>query len=119
MDIVTHIIDERKIAELIADEVILASADDGLTILGNLYYQGYDAIILHTKNISPLFFDLKSGIAGEVLQKFSNYRVRLAIAGDFSGYTAKSFVDFVRESNKVKQVNFVGTIEEALSVLSN
>ena len=39
-------------------------------------------MIIHEKNITPEFFDLKNRMAGEILQKFSNYRIRLAIVGD-------------------------------------
>jgi len=51
--------------------------------MADIYYQGFDAIILHEKTITPVFFDLKTGIANEILQKFSNCRMRLAIVGDF------------------------------------
>jgi hypothetical protein len=53
-------------------------------------------------------------MAGEILQKFSNYRMRLAIVGDFSEYKSKSLRDFIRESNRTGTINFVGTIDEAL-----
>lgn len=118
MEIIAHIIEEIKIAEIVADEVIITTIDDGITLLGNVYYQGYEAIILPIKYIAPLFFDLKTGVAGEILQKFSNYRIRLALVGDFSAYASKSFDDFVRESNKLKHINFVTTTEEAITILS-
>jgi hypothetical protein len=118
MEIITHEIPQIKIAEVTSNELIIRTAEDGLDLLGNLYYQGFDKIILHTNNITPDFFNLKTGIAGEVLQKFSNYRVGLAIVGDFGKYTGKSIKDFIYESNKGRHVNFVGTISEALEKLS-
>ncbi|WP_449401649.1 DUF4180 domain-containing protein [Chryseobacterium wanjuense] len=54
-----------------------------------------DKVIIHEKNITPEFFDLKTKIAGDILQKFSNYRVKLAIVGDFSKYESKSIKDFI------------------------
>ena len=45
-------------------------------------------------------------MAGEILQKFSNYRVRLAIIGSFEQCIAKSIRDFIYESNNGKQINF-------------
>lgn len=119
MKIETHNINDIKIAELISTETIINSVDDGLDILGNLYYQDFDKIIIHEKNITPDFFDLKNGMAGEILQKFSNYRVRLVIVGDFSKYSAKSVNDFIYESNKGRQVNFVFSQQEAIKVLSD
>jgi len=61
---------------------------------------------------------LKTGIAGEVLQKFATYRVRLVIFGDWHTYNSNSLRDFIYESNKGKHVNFVATKEEAITLLS-
>jgi hypothetical protein len=118
MNIITHNIGEIKIAEITSDEIILNSTQDGIDLLGNLYYQEFNKVMIHKQNITPDFFDLKNGIAGEILQKFSNYRVRLAIVGDFSNYTSKSLSDFIYESNKRKQVIFVSSTEEGLNRLS-
>lgn len=118
MKIETHTLNNIRIAEVTSDTVIIASSQDGLELLGNLYYQDFDRIIIHEENISPEFFDLKTGIAGEVLQKFSNYRVRLAIVGDFNEYQSKSIRDFIFESNKTGHINFVGTSSEALTKLA-
>lgn len=106
MIIQSHEINNTKIAEIISDDVIIQSAQDGLDLMGNIYYQGYDKVILHEKNISHEFFDLKTKMAGEILQKFSNYRIGLAIIGNFSKYESKSMRDFIFESNKTKHVNF-------------
>lgn len=113
MNITAHEINSVRIAEITSGDVIISSAEDGLELLGNLYYQDFDRIILHEQNITPEFFDLKNGIAGEILQKFSNYRVRLAIVGDFSKYTSKSITDFIYESNQRGAINFVNSVEKA------
>jgi hypothetical protein len=118
MHIQSHEINNIQIAEVSSDNLIIEKEEDGLDLLGNLYYQGFDRIIIYEKNITPAFFDLKNGMAGEILQKFSNYRVRLAIVGDFSAYTSKSITDFIYESNQGKQVNFLKSLEEAFRKLS-
>lgn len=86
---------------------------EALEILINCAYQGAEKIIIHSDQLMPDFFDLKTGIAGEILQKVSTYQLRLAIVGDFSQYSSKSLRDFIFESNKVGRVNFVGSVEEA------
>lgn len=118
MKIETHNINDSKIAGVISEGYIINKIEDGLDLLGNLYYQGFDKIVLYEKNITPHFFDLKNGIAGEILQKFSNYRVRLAIVGDFAKYTSKSLTDFMYESNKSRHINFVSSTAEAIKILS-
>ncbi|MEY8760697.1 DUF4180 domain-containing protein [Chryseobacterium tongliaoense] len=118
MEIKTHIVNSINIAEAVSDNLIIQSAQDALDLLGNAYYQGFDRIIIHEKNITPEFFDLKTKLAGDILQKFSNYRVRLAIVGDFSTYQSKSIRDFIFESNKTRHIIFVDTTEKALEKLS-
>ncbi|ASW73283.1 alpha/beta hydrolase [Chryseobacterium piperi] len=118
MKIKTHHINNLSIAEVTADSIVIGSAQDGLDLLGDLYYNNFDKIIVYEKNITPDFFDLKTKIAGDVLQKFSNYRIPLAIVGDFTQYQSKSMKDFIFESNKTGSVNFVKTLEEALEKFS-
>jgi hypothetical protein len=107
-----------SIAEIVADELIINNVEDGVDLIGNIYYQGFDKAIVYEKNITPLFFDLSTKIAGEILQKFSNYRMRLAIVGDFSKYPSKSMSDFISESNQHGQINFVNSKLEAVNALS-
>jgi len=118
MKIETHKVDSVKIAEVVSDDLIIGNVQDGLDLLGNLYYDGFDGIIIQAKNITPDFFDLRTGIAGELLQKYSNYRVRLAIVGDFSKYSNKNLKAFIFESNKLGQVSFIGTLSDALERIS-
>lgn len=117
MKIITHKIDDNVIAEITSDTVVINTAEEGVELLGDLYYSGFEKVILYSKNITPAFFDLKTKIAGEILQKFSNYRVQLCIVGDFTHYNSQSLNDFIYESNKGKMVNFLPNISKALSRL--
>lgn len=114
MEIKEHNLNGTKVAELISNGLIIQNADDALDLMGNLYYQGFDKIIMHRKNITPDFFELKNKMAGDILEKFSTYRMRFAIIGDFSDFTSKSLRAFIYESNKGKQVNFLTSFSEAL-----
>ncbi|WMX12085.1 MULTISPECIES: DUF4180 domain-containing protein [unclassified Aureispira] len=118
MKIKTHEINHLKIAEISSEQNLINHVEDGLNLLGNIYYQGFDKVIIHQKNITPDFFELKNRMAGEILQKFSTYRIQLAIVGDFSIFNSKSLKDFIYESNQGKQVNFVASTTEALKKLS-
>lgn len=113
-----HEINNLKIAELSSEQILVNSIDDGLNILGSVYYQGFDKVVIHQNNITPAFFELKNRMAGEILQKFSTYRVQLAIVGDFSTFNSKSLKDFIYESNKGNQICFVPSTTEALAKLS-
>ena len=119
MEIIQHNINDVKIAEVISEEEIITSASEALDLLGNIYYQGFNKLILYKKNITPEFFELKNGMAGEILQKFSNYRVQLSIVGDFLNLESKSLRDFIFESNEGKQINFLPSKTKALDLLSS
>lgn len=114
MEIKIHAIDNRKIAEIISDNIVLQTVEDAVDLIGNMSYQGFDKLIIHEENVIPDFFELKNKIAGNILQKFSQYSMPLAIIGDFEKYESKSLNDFIFESNKGKQINFVTTIEDGL-----
>lgn len=110
--------DGTSIAEIIANNIVINETQDALDLIADCDYNGARKIILNEKNISPAFFDLKTGLAGEILQKFSNYKIQLAIVGEFTKYSSKSLHDFIYESNKLGLINFVSTTNEAIDKLS-
>lgn len=118
MESMKHIVGGVEILEITSAERIINSVEEGSDLLANVYYQGYDKVVIYEHQLRNDFFDLKNGFAGEVLQKFSNFRVRLVVLGDFENVQRKSLAHFVLESNKGKQVNFLATLPEALDALS-
>jgi hypothetical protein len=109
-----HEIDEIRIAEETSVDNIISSVDDAVDLLGNLAFDNCSSVILYESNLHPDFYRLHTGLAGEVLQKFSNYSFRLAVVGDFVKYQSKSLQDFIRECNKGNQVFFTGSLDDAL-----
>ncbi len=106
-------IQDCKIAILKSNDALIKDVQDTLDLMANVGFHDCHKIILHENNLVPAFFDLRSGLAGEVLQKFSTYNTQLAIIGDFSKYTSKSLQDFIYESNKYGRIIFVTSFEEA------
>ena len=74
-------------------------------------------LAIEKEALAESFFDLRTGLAGEVLEKFVQYRVQVAIWGDYSGYASKALKDFIRESNRERAVFFADSREEALCKL--
>lgn len=119
MKFLEHTTESGTAVEIKADELVIQSEQDALDIMANIAYQHDSGIIIvDMKNLGADFFDLSSGLAGGILQKFSNYRVRLLVLGDFSGIESKSLKEFILESNKGRQVNFVGDISQAIEILN-
>jgi hypothetical protein len=119
MEYIIHQLDKRnsskKGVEIKSDAILINNEQDALDLMANADYQ-YQAyyLIIHKKNICAPFFDLKTGLAGAILQKFANYQVKLAIIGDFTAYKSKSFHDFRYECNKNGHILFVPDIAVAL-----
>jgi hypothetical protein len=110
-----HTRNEVEIAEVVSIEKPIMNPQDFLDMAGNIPTR---RIILRKELLAETFFDLSSRIAGEILQKVSNYGMQLAIVGDFTKYMSKSLRDFIYESNITGQVVFVATVEKALDRLS-
>jgi hypothetical protein len=106
---------KNGIVEIVDDNVIIKGADD---VLDLFCIDGCSAIIVKKENIINDFFNLSTGIAGEILQKFSTYDMRMAIVGDFENIKSKSLNAFICESNKIKRIIFVKTAEDALDIFS-
>jgi hypothetical protein len=70
-------------------------------------------LVLDESQLGPEFFDLRTGLAGEVFQKFTNHRARLAIVvGDASKYGGR-FGELMYEHRAHKQVRFFDTPQRA------
>ena len=98
---------------LVTDQVIITSEQDVLDLIGETEFQD---LVVHDYNFSPAFFDLSTITLGHVLQKLTNYHVRLAIIGKFSEYPSTALRDFIRESNKQRKYLFVDSLEEVKKV---
>ncbi len=79
---------------------------------------GSNRVVLNKSAICEDFFNLRTHLAGEIIQKFINYRMKLAIVGDFSVYSSKSLMDFIYEINKGKDVFFLPDEKQAIEKLS-
>ncbi|MCJ8011017.1 DUF4180 domain-containing protein [Paenibacillus sp. KQZ6P-2] len=113
-------IDQRensKVAVISSEEIIIQNLNDALDLMANVRYNGYDKMLLRKEQITEDFFELKTRLAGEILQKYTNYEMRIAIVGDFSGYNSKSLNDFIYECNQGSRVFFKSTEAGALDAL--
>lgn len=102
-----------------SDTPSLCSADDVLDLAISARYEtGADRLVLEKSAFCDDFFVLRTGLAGEALQKLINYHFKLAIVGDFSQITSKALRDFIRESNRGDNVFFVANADAAIEALA-
>lgn len=110
-------IDEIQIAEIISDKIVIENIDDFMNIIRYSYSSDISNIIIFEKSISPDFFNLKNGLAGEIFQKCSNYQINMAIIGDFSKFNSKPLNDLIYECNKSGNIVFLENNEQAIKKL--
>lgn len=111
-------VDQQKIAEIESRQLVIHDERDALDIMADASYHGASSLILYETNLNPAFFELRTGFAGEILLKFTNYRMKLAVIGEFEKYKSNSLQAFMSESNKGNQIFFVPDRETAIVRLS-
>ncbi len=102
---------------VIASEVNLSirSIRDVPDAVGAVF--GADGLLLTESELSPEFFDLRSGIAGELFQKFTNYKIHLAIVVQNLEIYGERFGELAFEHRNHKLIRFFDSIETAKSWL--
>ncbi|HWH58725.1 MAG TPA: DUF4180 domain-containing protein [Terriglobales bacterium] len=108
-----HDLNGIRVLELDSSGAPIGNCRDALDLIGEAATNKADMVAVPLERLTPGFFDLKTRAAGEMIQKFSTYGVRLAIVGDVSNAVESSsaFRDFVRESNRGTTIWFVENFE--------
>ncbi len=102
---------------IVASEVNLKirSLEDVSDAIGAVY--GADGLLLSEAELSPEFFDLRSGIAGELFQKFTNYQIHLAVVVKSLEVYGERFGELAFEHKNHKLIRFFDDVEAAKSWL--
>lgn len=110
--------DNNLIAVIKSDKIVIDSLQSALDLIATVNYEtNANKICLSKDLIVENFFDLKTGLAGEILQKFINYKTKVAIYGDFSQYTSKALNDFIKECNRGNDIFFLDSLENSINFL--
>ena len=74
---------------------------------------GTQGLILTENDLSPEFFDLRTGLAGELFQKFINYKLRVAIVLPNPEAYGERFNELAYEHASHSMIRMVGSEDEA------
>lgn len=108
-----------QMARITGAELLITDTQSALDLMATVNYETQcTRIILDKESVCEDFFKLSTCLAGDILQKFINYGMKIAIVGDYSHYTSKPLHDFIYESNHGKDIFFTATQEDAVSHLS-
>jgi len=105
----------RRVLHVAPDGPPLANDRDAVDLIADAHYTHQaDFVVVPVERFVDGFFSLRTRIAGEIVQKFVTYQMRLAIMGDISGHLADSasLRAFVQESNRGKDLWFVADLAE-------
>ena len=83
-------------------------------LIGDALTLGATTVVIPVERFGAAFFDLRSGIAGDIVQAFTTYELRLVVLGDLPpvASSSRAFASFVREANRGTQTWFVATLDE-------
>lgn len=109
----------KTVAVITSHELVITDVQSALDLIMIAKYEvGTNLIAIDKRAVVEDFFILSRGLAGEILEKFITYQAKIAIYGDYSGYTSKPLKDFIYESNKGRDIFFVATKEDAIEHLT-
>lgn len=74
---------------------------------------GAAGLILTEADLAPAFFELRSGLAGELFQKFINYKVRVALVLPDPAAYGERFNELAYEHASHGMIRFVRSLAEA------
>lgn len=113
-EVTIHELPFGRILEYPVEGPPLGNAPSSLEMIGAARGQNAEMVAIPIERLGEEFFQLPNGIAGEVLQKFVTYHLRIVVVGDISTLTvaSKALHDFVVECNRGSTIWFVRDLEE-------
>jgi len=103
--------DERRIFIASDAGISIRSVGDISDAIGACI--GSEGLILTENDLATEFFDLRSGLAGELFQKFVNYRIRVAIVLPDPDVYGERFSELAYEHKSHSMIRFVRSQDEA------
>ncbi|MBU5483961.1 DUF4180 domain-containing protein [Clostridium sp. MSJ-11] len=102
----------KKYIECISLEKQISSEQDILDIISICMENDVNIIIFYDNAFSESFFNLRTGLAGIMLQKFINYNIKLGIVLDEEKVKGR-FKEMIIEANNGNQFRTFKSIEDA------
>ena len=90
----------KKYIQYASSDSILRTESDALNIIGACYEKDIWLLIIHEEALSEDFYNLRTGLAGAVLQKFMNYQIKAAVIIKNKEKISGRFREMALEANK-------------------
>lgn len=92
--------DRIKYIEYASAEAPVSSEKDSIELITACFENDCRKVVLHSRALTDDFFRLKTGLAGIILQKFINYRIKVAVILEDDEKVQGRFKELLSESNK-------------------
>jgi hypothetical protein len=107
-------VDELSGVRVFVSDVPVGDDREAVQLIAQAHYEHQAEWVAFTpEQLGDEFFELRTGRAGAIAQKFVDYRMGLAVVGDIAGKVAAStpLADWVRESNRGRSLWFVPDLD--------
>lgn len=92
---------------------VLSSEKDAIELVSACISNDTGSLLLHERSVSPDFFNLRTGLAGAVLNKFQIYNIKIALIIQNMGLLEGRFGEMVMESNKGNEFRVYDSVQTA------
>jgi hypothetical protein len=108
---------DKPIIECLPDGIPLRTETDILGLIGFCGEHLCGSVLVHAGVLPDEFYDLKTGLAGELLQKLVNYRITAAFIVEAEKAGSGRFYEMMIEANRGRQFFFCQEREQAVAWL--
>jgi hypothetical protein len=105
--------DNKRYLECDSSETPIRFEQDAIDLISACFEHDTNLIILHSEVLTEDFFKLGTGLAGQVLQKFINYRIKAAVVLSDDQQLRERFKELILESNQRNDFRVYAHISEA------
>ncbi len=119
MDFTSLELQKQTIVTCVPNGARLNSEADALDAVAACGEFETNRLIIPGESLSESFYDLKTGLAGAVLLKFSNYRIKVAVVARAEQIGHGRFYEFVLETNRGNDFRVFQDREKAVDWLVN
>lgn len=91
----------------------ISSEREILDLFGQFGEVGASLLLISEGALGSDFFDLSTGLAGDISLKLSTYRIKTAIVVDLNTIPSQYFRKWAEECNRGQEINFSASLQQA------
>ncbi|MGX9755395.1 DUF4180 domain-containing protein [Clostridioides difficile] len=110
---------EQKGKKYVFVDSKFSNEEEIMDIISLCMEHGTDYLMFSNNSLTDDFFNLKTGLAGTILQKFINYKIQAVAIADDKTKINKRFSELMLELNKSNNFRIFDNFEDAKNYILN